>query len=194
MLIIRHRVNRLADLAALDRRWGAEIDIRSRNGRLILSHDPYKTGEPFDRFVQAFSRRGQRGPLILNTKEDGLEEKILRTLKRLNLKNFFFLDTTVPTTVRLAVRGKLREIAVRASEYEPADAALHFKNKVDWVWVDCFSGRPAPRAAIKKLSRHFKVCLVSPELAGHPLSSIRRFKTLAPLLDAVCTKAPELWK
>ena len=45
MQIIRHRINHLAELAVLDRRWGAEIDIRSRNGRLILSHDPYKNGD-----------------------------------------------------------------------------------------------------------------------------------------------------
>ncbi len=194
MQIIRHRTNRLADLALLDRSWGAEIDIRSRNGRLILSHDPHKNGEPFDRFVQSFSRRGQQGPLVLNTKEDGLEEEILKTLKRFQVNNYFFLDTTVPTTVRLAVKGNLPYFAVRASEFEPVEAALRFKNRVDWVWVDCFSGRPAPVSMIRKLAAHFRVCLVSPELPGYPLSAIRRFKGLGLISDAVCTKAPELWK
>ena len=42
------------------------------------------------------------------------------------------------------------------------------KNKVNWVWVDCFSKFPINTKNFKLLkSMGYKLCLVSPELQGH---------------------------
>jgi hypothetical protein len=192
--IIRHRVNSAAGLAKMPAHHGAEIDIRSRDSRLVLNHDPFRGGEDLDPFLRAWARLDIRGPLILNTKEDGHETAVASLLRRYKIQNYFFLDTAPATLVRLARTGRFHKAAVRVSEFEPVEAALRLKGLVGWAWLDCFSGKPAPAALVKKLARHFKVCAVSPELQGYPRSSIPKFQSIAGLLDAVCTKTPGAWE
>lgn len=190
--IIRHRVNRKADVLRLDPAWGAEVDIRSIRKKLISVHDPYKNGESFSSLVQSMGRR-LKGPIILNPKEDGLESDIISLVKKAGIKDYFFLDLTIPTTVKLAMKRRIKNIAIRVSEVEPVEFALKFKNRVNWIWLDCFSGKPASKKTILKLRKHFRICLVSPEMEGYSPSRIRVFKKLKPLADAVCTKHPGLW-
>jgi hypothetical protein len=192
-VFIRHRVNRIVELDSVKKTWGVEIDVRSRNGKLILNHETHAAGDPLVDFVTAFKRRGIAGPLIVNTKEDGHEDAILALLARKRISNFFFLDTTLPTMVRLFVKRRIPNVAVRVSEYEPLEFARHFKNRVAWAWLDCFSGVPPALAQVKKLRRDFRVCLVSPELQGYAPSRIAAFLPLAPHIDAVCSKYPDLW-
>src|SRR5262245_1101996 len=103
--IISHRVNAIESLRALDPSFGAEIDLRScvqEPGRIHLSHDPWALGDDWGSWLQVFAERKIHGTLIVNTKEDGLEESVMADLARLGVTNFFFLDTAVPTLVRLA--------------------------------------------------------------------------------------------
>jgi hypothetical protein len=193
MDIILHRVNQRERLKTLPLGFGVEIDIRSRGGKLILTHDPSKSGESLEGFLKEFARLQIRGPLVLNVKEDGHEPVILSLVKKFHIKNYFYLDQPIPTLVRLAVQQRIRHIAVRVSEYETCDSALKFKNLVDWVWIDCFSGQPPTQDVLRILKRYFRICLVSPELQKYPPETIRDFKTLHPQIDAVCTKFPELW-
>ncbi|MBI5209708.1 MAG: hypothetical protein HY927_07050 [Elusimicrobia bacterium] len=193
MEIVAHRVNSIERVAALDARFGAEIDIRSRKGRLVLNHEPHAEGPGLEGFLDAFARTRRGRILILNVKEDGLDGEVLPMLAERGIERFFFLDLTYPSTVRLAVRGRERRIALRVSEYEPAAAALLLARRVDWVWLDCFSGKPAQARTAGALGRRFKVCLVSPELEGYPPARIAGFRPLGRHADAVCTKHPELW-
>ncbi|MFI5361778.1 MAG: hypothetical protein ACHQ49_07390 [Elusimicrobiota bacterium] len=192
MEIIHHRVNGVKELMRLDPRDGAEIDIRSRRGRLILAHDADSEGPALERWLDVYARTRPDRLLILNPKEDGLDGRVLALLKERGIKRFFFLDLTFPSIVRLSVRGGERRVALRVSEHEPASAAKPLKRWVDWAWLDCFSGRPASAAAVRSLRRSFHVCLVSPELEGYPAARIRSFRGLPA--DAVCTKHPELWR
>ncbi|MGQ0503684.1 MAG: hypothetical protein ACT4TC_00015 [Myxococcaceae bacterium] len=192
---IRHRANRAQDLSDVDPAWGVEIDLRSdvdAPGGLHLSHDAWKRGEDFDGWLDAFVTRGLRGPLILNTKEDGLEEQTVAKLAARELKSFFFLDTTVPTLVRWTAQGE-RRFATRCSKYEPAEACLAFADRCDWLWVDCFQGVPLTAQDLAPVTGKFRLCLVSPELQGQPLTSISQFAELYRLADAVCTKSPRTW-
>jgi hypothetical protein len=86
-------------------------------------------------------------------------------------------------------------VAVRYSSYEPLELALSFKGKVNWVWLDCFFGFHLPDEDYEVLKKHFKLCMVSPELQGRPADEIVEFKKLlqGKELDAVCTKRPDLW-
>jgi hypothetical protein len=177
MEIVRHRVNDVREMERLDPSLGAEIDIRSRGGRLILAHEPHAPGPLLERYLDAYARTRPKRLLILNPKEDGLDAQALAMLRRL----------------RLAVRGPERRVALRVSEHEPAAAALAMKRWVKWAWLDCFSGKPPARGA-RALRGAMKVCLVSPELEGYPAAAIARFRRLAPSVDAVCTKHPELWR
>jgi hypothetical protein len=62
--------------------------------------------------------------------------------------------------------------------------------------VDCFNYLPINEKSYLELKKHFRICLVSPELQGHPLSTIEDFKEQIKnfQIDAVCTKRPDLWK
>lgn len=193
MRIIRHRVNTLAALRAVHPSHGAELDVRSVGSRLVLNHEPFEDGETLEDFLACYAQRGLAGTLIFNPKEDGLEREILRMARRFQIQDFFFLDLTMPTTVRCSMREGIADIAVRVSEYEPIEAALRFRRKVRWIWLDCFTGKPAKSGLIRALKGHFKVCAASPELQGYAEQAIRDFEPLIPLLDAVCTKRPDLW-
>jgi hypothetical protein len=195
MLFFRHRVNSAADVAPLPRAWGVEIDLRSdvaREGELHLSHDPWRRGDAFPEWLRAYAAGGPRGPVILNTKEDALEERALAVALAAGVEPLF-LDTTLPTLVKWVRRGEGHRFFVRVSAWEPVEAVAAFRGKVRWVWVDCFGGEPLGAAEVARLKPDFRVCLVSPELQGSPPEAIERFDELWPLADAVCTKVPERW-
>ena len=191
--IIRHRLNDLGDLRSLGRGLGAEVDLRSRGDRIVLNHEPFADGPDLEDFLDLWAAAPDRGPLILNPKEDGLEGAALSACARRGIDDWFFLDLPMPTMVRLAVREGFRKIAVRVSAWEPADAALRFAGLADWAWLDCFDGVPPDPATAALLASRFRVCLVSPELQGCAPDRIPAFRPLAAAVHAVCTKHPRAW-
>ena len=190
MLIIQHRINTVNELRALDKPGGIEIDLRYHKKEIILHHDPFQKGENFEEFLKVFNLNF----LILNIKSEGIEEEVLKLVKKYNVPDYFFLDTSIPFMVKYINRGWTK-FAVRFSEYEPLELALKFKDKVEWVWVDCFTFLPLTKESYTQLKKHFKICLVSPELQGHPISMIEDFKKQIKGfdIDAVCTKHPDVW-
>jgi len=196
-LWIRHRVNSIEQLKTIPLECGAEIDLRSDvsvPGSIHLSHDPWVKGELLENWLRVFAERRIQGPIIFNTKEDALESRTFELCEKFGIRNFFFLDTTVPTLVRWLREGKGECFAVRVSQYEPSSSIQLLGSKIKWVWVDCFGGNPMPATEVEKAKAlGCKVCLVSPELQGRPLEEIRNFKDLWSLADAVCTKGVESW-
>lgn len=191
---IAHRINSLAQLRKLPRELGAEIDLRFRGSRVILAHDRGAAGPGLAAFLDLWARQKRASTLILNPKEDGLDRAALKLLRERGIERFFFLDLSFPSTVRLTLRQGERRVALRVSEYETLESAMRLKGKADWIWLDSFSGRPPSRELAERAARHFKVCLVSPEVEGFPPSRIRAFRPWGGLVDAVCTKRPDLWE
>ena len=78
--------------------------------------------------------------------------------------------------------------------------ALRLAGRIDWVWVDCFTGLALTGGEAERLrGAGFKLCLVSPELQGRDAE--REIPEMARLLaergiapDAICTKTPERWR
>lgn len=197
VLFVRHRVNSVSEIESVPRECGVEIDLRSdvsSAGAIHLSHDPFKRGEDFEAWLDAFKARGIAGPIILNTKEDLLEARAVELLSARGLTNWFFLDTALPTLVKWTIFGAEKRFAVRLSAYEPFEGLAAFRGRVEWVWVDCFEGRALPTEVVKRAKVHFKVCLVSPELQGKGFEGLGQFAELYALADAVCTKKPEEWR
>lgn len=190
MLKVAHRINTIAQLEKIPSEYGIELDIRYHNQDLILHHDAFERGELFENLLKIYNHQ----LIILNTKSEGMEEKILTLLKKYSINNYFFLDLSLPFLVKYANKGE-RNIAVRFSEFEPIEFCLAFAGKVNWVWVDCFTHLPLDMTIYKKLKEHFKICLVSPELQGHSVEKIEKFKEIIAdmEIDAVCTKNPNLW-
>ena len=84
MLIIHHRRNTKKLLDQTNYNYGLEIDIRSYKNDLILSHDPYINAESFDEWLKYYNHKF----LVLNIKEEGLEEKIFSLMQKYKIKDF----------------------------------------------------------------------------------------------------------
>ncbi len=190
MIKVAHRINSIEQLKSVPTNYGIELDIRSEGTELILQHDPFVTGECFEDLLKEYKHQ----LLILNTKSEGMEARILDLMQKYSIENYFFLDLSFPYLVKYAKAGT-SSIAVRYSEYEPLELALSVAGLVDWVWVDCFSRLPLDKKSYTKLKEHFKIALVSPELQGQPISMIEEYKQelRGMEIDAVCTKRPDLW-
>ena len=87
---IRHRINTLAELSELSPGLGAEIDLRSHKSRVILNHEPFSDGPTFKQWIDLWVSVPNRGTLILNPKEDGLESEIIDILRAKNVEDWFF--------------------------------------------------------------------------------------------------------
>jgi hypothetical protein len=199
--IIEHRRNSIESLATTRQEFGVEIDIRSDvavPGKLHLSHDPWTLGEDFDAWLAHFVALGIQGPLVLNTKEDNLEDQIEARLKQCGVSHYFFLDTAPATLVRRCRAGLGAHMAARLSQYEPAESLSAYLDlppayRPAWLWVDCFDGCPIDEEKLSGLESRLNICLVSPELQGHGADKIASFRKLASCATAVCTKFPYAW-
>lgn len=194
MIIVRHRRNTLEELRATPRDLGIELDLRSRGEELIIHHDAFVDGERFEDWLAGY----RHGLLILNVKEEGLEDRLIALMRERGIEDYFFLDQSFPFLVRTARRGESR-CAVRVSEFESIDTALSLAGQIDWVWVDCFTRFPLDGAQARRLQdAGFKLCLVSPELQGRSSIEIAELRALLAregiAAEAVCTKEPALWR
>ena len=189
MKLIAHRRNTVAELEATPVEYGVEVDIRSQGDQLTIHHDPFHAGGSFDAWIAAY----RHNTLILNVKEEGLEDRLIRCMRERGIDDYFFLDQSFPFLLKTAAKGE-RRCAVRVSEFESADTALALAGQVDCVWVECFSRFPLDRAGWLRLrDAGFRLCLVSPELVGRSAESeiggLRRmFDAWGLIPDAVCTK------
>ena len=195
MKIISHRRNTLEELKQTPEKYGVEVDIRSYGEELIIHHDPYVAGNSFEEWVSEY----KNGTLILNVKEEGLEKRVIHLMEKYRIEDYFFLDQSFPFLVKWSNLG-FRRAAVRISEFESVETALTLAGKVDWVWVDCFTRFPLSTQESQRLKQAgFKLCLVSPELQGRDAEKeipelIQLLAELRILLEAVCTKRPDLWE
>jgi len=195
MRLIAHRINTINQLKEINTELGVEIDVRSLNNQLILHHDAFELGETLDKWLEYYNHN----ILILNVKEEGLEERVLELISKHKITNYFFLDQSFPFLIKLSRAGNYNT-AVRFSEYESIETVLSLSGKVNWVWVDCFNSFPMNKNDYLKLKQaNFKLCIVSPELQGRNNTNeiLDLFDFLCKnkiFIDAVCTKKAEVWK
>ena len=194
MKIYSHRVNTISALERIEPSYGVEIDLRTKGGNLILSHDPFVEGELFSEWLKYW--RGQS--LILNVKEDALENSILEHLLQFGITDFFFLDQSYPS-IRRTINMGVTQVASRVSDFEDVQTSL--KSGSDWVWLDSFSGNwEYLKVAVPAINQNGqKTCLVSPELQR--MDSAEELASLQEMIEksnfeiySVCTKVPGNWE
>jgi hypothetical protein len=191
MEIIVHRINTLKELKKIPLKYGVEIDIRTNGSKIILNHNPYKGGDSFEDYVANY----KHGTLILNIKESGIEEDVLKIVKSASIKSFFFLDVEMPYI--FSSLKKNNDIAIRFSEYESIETVKIFKNNFKWIFVDTITKLPINVKNISIISK-FKSCLVCPERWGRKndiLKYKKFFKKIEYNPTAVMTnrKFAKLW-
>ena len=87
MKLIAHRRNTVAELEATDNKYGVEVDIRSFGKDLVIHHDPFVAIDSFERWLEYYNH----GTLILNVKEEGLEQRLIDLMNKKGIEDFFFL-------------------------------------------------------------------------------------------------------
>lgn len=183
-----HRINTIDELKRIPRNYGIEIDLRDHiNGDIYIAHDPFILGENFEEFLKYY----HHSFIILNIKSERIEWKILELLQKYNIKDYFFLDSSFPMIYQLSTTGE-KNIALRFSEFEGIDTIIKMKDKINWVWVDCFTSNPLTKDIYNKLKHlNLKICFVSPELQNQP-EKIEHYKRYFQenniILDMICTK------
>ncbi len=187
MDIVIHRINTIQQLKTIPTHYGAEVDLRADGSRIIMNHNPFEGGEIFTDYLDNY----RHGLLVLNVKEAGIEDEILRMVRSRNITNCFLLDVEFPYLYRASRKGE-RAIAVRYSEDESIETATRYKSLVDWVWIDTITELPLNKTIVKQLEP-FKTCLVCPERWGRP-EDITAYAELMRKLnfrpDAVMTAIP----
>lgn len=194
MEIIKHRINTIEQLKKTHTKYGVEVDIRTFGNELVISHDPFSFDISFNEWISFYAH----GTLILNVKEDGLEDRLLNEMQKHKIENFFILDQAFPYLIKTIKSGEKR-CAIRFSEYESINTVLSIKGFADWVWVDFFTKFPLDKYSFDLLKdNNFKLCIVSPELQGYGEKTVLNLKNFIKnnnfKFDAVCTKHVEIWK
>ncbi|MEM9274415.1 MAG: hypothetical protein AAGA80_15835 [Cyanobacteria bacterium P01_F01_bin.143] len=176
------------------KRFGCELDIRTQNGQLVISHD-IPTEAPcllLEEVFQSYKKLNSDSAIAINIKADGLQSKLLKLINKYSITNYFTFDMSVPDTLGYQ-KHKLKYFT-RHSEYEPHPAC--YENAVG-VWLDCFN---SDWWTVKDVERHLKkdkfVVLVSPELHKREYSQAwktwraieQKYKTNKLML---CTDYPE---
>ena len=193
-LICAHRVNDPAALRDVPVELGVEIDLHADGDRLVLVHDAFATGPAFPDWLDEYRHRF----IVLNTKEEGLEQRIIALLEERGITDWAFLDQSFPFLVRTLRGGETRTM-VRISEYESVATALALDPRPDWVWVDSFTGAWPSAEDLAALAGHgFRLMVVSPELQGRSLEDelpaiVDCFLAAGVPVHGVCTKRPDVW-
>ena len=126
---------------------GDRNDVRYHENEIILDHDPFNHHlNNCDKLENFLAGWVNDGPIILNLKSEGIEEECISLLANNKIKNWFFLDMSMPFFVNYAKLAHSKKdlnfspenLAVRFSDKEPIEYALSFSEKVRWVWVDYF--------------------------------------------------------
>tara|TARA_B110001450_G_scaffold254674_1_gene280519 strand:+ start:469 stop:1086 length:618 start_codon:yes stop_codon:yes gene_type:complete len=201
VLFINHRINTSEELENVKFNYGVELDLRDKDNEIIIAHDPFEDGEKFIDYLEKYDQQNlNKNLMILNVKSERIEYKVLELIKKYNIENYFFLDSSFPMIYQLNKFGE-KNIAIRFSEFESIESVKLVKDMVKWVWVDCFTKFPLDAKTYNKIKNFgLKICLVSPELQGYNIERIQEFKEIIKNnyfeIDAVCTKYYniKLWK
>lgn len=160
MEFIIHRINKVKELKKIPNIYGTEIDIRCKGSKLILNHEPCKSGDTLENYLENYNHK----TLVLNIKESGIEKDVLKLVKKNLIKSYFLLDAEMPYIYSATKKGE-KNIAIRFSEYEDISLSKYFKNKLEWIWIDTTTILPINNKN-KKILTSFKSCIVCPDRWG----------------------------
>ena len=189
MIFTAHRINTIKQLKEIPSKYGIEIDLRNRLNHIVISHDPFDDGVNFEKFLNFFNHKF----IILNIKSEGIEEKVIKILKRKRINNFFFLDTSFPFIIKYS-KYLTKKFAIRISDYESYETVFKLSKSFKWIWLDCFKRFIISMKTIKKIkNKGYKICIVSPnlhnrEITKNDLIFFEKLKKNKIKIDMICDK------
>lgn len=158
--------------SALEQGFGIETDVRDRDGRVVVSHDPPDADAPdWAALVERWSSEGLLDGRVIavNVKSDGLLPAMESARATLRGTASFYFDMSFPQTLAYARAGE--PVALRVSEYEPLRGSLvDALGIAPCFWLDAFASDwwlASPwRAEIDEACATGRVAFVSPEIHG----------------------------
>jgi glycerophosphoryl diester phosphodiesterase len=193
-----------ATLAALERGWGLETDIRrAPDGRFYISHDPRTDidevrAETFGAILRAYPT----APIALNVKELGYEAELLRflgaedLLERLFLFDMELLEGKPAGRTARLLRSLHRSVplAARVSDRgESIEQALSI-DVADVIWLDEFDGPWVRETDVRRIKDAGRtIWAVSPDLHGNSRETARKrwIQFCNWGVDGICTDYPD---
>lgn len=193
-LFASHRANTLPELHLTPPLFGVEMDVHSYGDRLVVHHEPMEPGVDLEVWLKHF----RHAFLIMNVKEEGIEERLVRILAEHSIENYFLLDLSFHRIVDLAQKG-FRKMSIRLSKYESVETVMAMAGMADWIWLDLFDDQiPVSQKQWQKLKElNFRICLASPELRHRGKESVAAIQNQLSAMgvwpDGICGKDPNLW-
>lgn len=125
----------VAFVRALKSGFGIETDIRDLNGEIVVSHDLPRIDQDglmtLEDLLYLYESIGNKLPLALNIKADGMQEKITEKINSIESENVFLFDMSIPDL--LVTRNKGLNFLTRYSDLEHS---LELLSDSCGVWVD----------------------------------------------------------
>lgn len=186
MEIILHRINKIKELKKIPNNFGLEIDVRSYKNNIILNHEPFEKGDKLLDYINEYNHK----TLIVNIKEAGIEDEVIKILQKKKIINYFLLDVEFPFIFK-SIEKKFKKVSIRVSKLESLYNIKFFEKKLDWIWIDTYKKYFINKNDYKKI-KNFKKCIVCPERWGHP-NYIAKLKKIIKRnnfkIDAVMTNS-----
>ncbi|MEO8153071.1 MAG: hypothetical protein ABI605_08380 [Rhizobacter sp.] len=176
---------------SFERGFGTETDIRDAGGRLVVSHDVPRGGEPTLQALLHWHREAPeaaRLPLALNIKADGLAPDVAQAMAG-HTGEWFAFDMAVPDMRAWLALGL--PVYTRMSEVEREPCWLE---RCAGVWLDAFEGVWYDTAEVERcLSSRRAVCVVSEDLHRREVQA--QWRLLKPFAGhpslSICTDRPD---
>ncbi|MBI1273767.1 MAG: hypothetical protein GC131_06765 [Alphaproteobacteria bacterium] len=187
-ILIAHRRNRLADLAAVARGNWVEVDIELHEGEAYLAHDPLPAPpgamDPPPARLKDYMRAAQEAGIagfVFDCKREGAAAFVMPHLRSAGIKNYFFLNETEVSADIVRTQNDAHVTALRLWQYRGADELARYIEDTSaplWVWVDCWARGLTeniarahlpftPAQAAKLRGAGARLCICSPELYAH---------------------------
>ena len=141
--------------------YGTETDVRDFDGKLVISHDVANENcITLDYFFEIYKSKKIHSSIALNIKSDGLQDMLMKSLKKNSIYNYFVFDMSIPDTINYLKKGM--NVFIRQSEYE---SVTSFYEMASGIWIDAFESIWYSEELVKKhLENGKKVAIVSSEL------------------------------
>lgn len=190
MIVIKHNVNSINELASLEDSFGLHVEVRSYKDRIIVGRDPFIDNSLLEDYLKVFKHK----LIVLDIKTEGIENKVIELAEKY-CSNKYFLVNLMPSAMKKIIGRDFKKIAVRFSDMESIETCKFWEGKAEWVWVDIFRDFPLDEQKAESLKKNFKLCTISPEIIGLR-AAVERYRGRMNVMkiDAVCTDLPELWK
>lgn len=167
---------------------GIEIDLKNKNGKIILSHDPILSNKRYLELSVLF-KENKDSFYALNIKEDGLGPKLKELITKYNIKNYMCFDLSSPEEYCYLQLGL--KVFKRFGDQDFINIS---QQKTRGLVFDIFNNRNQLNY-LKKLNNsklNLPTMIISPEL--HNLSFLKTWKLYNEKLTTknlyICTDHP----